>query len=215
MSYMSVYLFVPPPLGLCHLCYFTFVPMSKCQCPVIFVFLVLNGWEGKSLLRCYWCLQTWVTKYWTMWTSDKICLDKIPLRRHEYKVPPPTKKLFAIVTCGKGEKRQFSPTEWHLYVNNSLEQALCPGIVEKYKCTPCFPLYFGAYNNTSFPFVLPSLPIYSFLLAFKFMELCGILCVNFCFGWYFVSYWFFIGFCPLWLMLSFLFVDLETMKLGG
>lgn len=177
---MSVDLFVPTP-GTVSPVLLHFYTRSELWCSGSFVFSVLNRWKGESLIRSYWRLQTWVTKYWTMWTSDKI-----PLMRRGYQVPPPTKKLFAVVTHGeRGEKNPafFSWVTQH--VSHSLGQAAWPGVVEEYKHTPCF--YFWDYDSIIFPFpsFLPSLPIDSFLLAFKFMELYAFLCMCEFLFWYF------------------------------
>lgn len=107
MSYMSVDLFVPTP-GTVSPVLLHFYTRSERWCPGRFEFSVLNRWDGGSLIKSYWRLQTWVTKYWTMWTSDKIFLDKNPA--DETWISSPTSNQEAICSCytwGKGGKSSF------------------------------------------------------------------------------------------------------------
>lgn len=126
----------------------------------------------KVFNKSYWCLQTWVTKFWIMWTSDKIFLDKIPLMRRGYQVPPPTKQLFAVVTCREREKNQLSPLSDTAYPPFSRAGRMARSSWET-QTYSVFLFYFWDYNSIIFlfPSFLPNLPTDSFLLAFKFMEL--------------------------------------------
>lgn len=107
-----------------------------------------------------------------MWTSDEIFLDKIPLMRCGYQVPPPTKQLFAVVTCGEREKIQLSPLSDTAYPPFSRAGHMARSSWET-QMYSMFLFYFWDYNSIIFlfPSFLPSLPTDSFLLAFKFMEL--------------------------------------------
>lgn len=188
-----------------------FCTVSECERRGSFAFSGLNGWEGESLIKSYGCLQTWVTKYWTLWTSDKIYLDNIPLKRRGYQVPPPTKKLFAIVTRGeRGKNSSFPLLSDTAYPPFS--RAAWPGVVEEHRHTPRF--NFWDYDSIIFPFpsFLPSLPKDSFLLAFRFMELYAFVCVWIFFVLIFLFYVVFIVCLPAFVLccLSCLFRDHEA-----
>lgn len=60
----------------------------------------------------------------------------------KHKVPPLTRKLFSTDTCWERKNLFFSPMKCQRFINNTPEQAPCPGITGQHKLTKGTPWFF-------------------------------------------------------------------------